>query len=109
MQLLRQELFDDRFPLFFERGLRDGATGAAIPVRRVPEVAFLAVEIGVNPGAGFSVDVLRDAMRRVPVATRVVPERDKEGRESGRRVRELERVTKFREGHRGDDSGGGDP
>src|SRR5262249_50412516 len=46
-----------------------------IPVAGVPEIAFLAVQIRVNPGAGGILDLLRDFVRSRPVALCVVPER----------------------------------
>ena len=74
----------DRAPLVVERSRRGRLAGAAIPVAGVADVAFLAVQVGVDPGALGGLDVLGDAMGAVPVAGGVVPQRtDQRRRVSG--------------------------
>ncbi len=62
-----------------------GLMRLAIPVAGISEIAFLPVQVGVNPRAIAVVDVLRDAVRGRPVSTRVVPQRDEQRRDRRRR------------------------
>jgi len=68
-------------PLHLERLTTLWFPRAAIPVSRVRQVTFLAVEVGVNPRAGLVVDILSHLMRRVPITLRIVPERTQRRRE----------------------------
>ena len=51
-------------PFGVEGSGKDGASRAAIPVRRVRRVAFLAMEVGVKPGRVRVLDILRDRAGR---------------------------------------------
>ena len=71
--------------------LRDGLSGAAIPIPRVPEIAFLSMKVGVDPRARLVLDVLRNRMSGAPVALRVFPHRAQSRREFSGRGRLCER------------------
>src|SRR5215471_17457204 len=70
-----QQFLRDLLPFLFERQRRYGLAGAAIPIRGVPRIAFLPVQVRVNPRGFGVVDILRNFVRRVPVALRIVPQR----------------------------------
>src|SRR5262245_52071756 len=57
----------DRAPLGVERSGRVRLAGAVIPVARIAVVAFLAVQVRVDPGAVLTVDVLGEAVCLLPV------------------------------------------
>src|SRR5687767_4783657 len=60
---------------------------------RIAEIALLAVQIGMHPGAGRLVlTLLRALMRLVPVALGVPPERLQRRREPGGRLIARQRV-----------------
>src|ERR671939_273835 len=71
----------DLFPLDIERLLALRLARAAVPVARITEIAFLAMQICMNPCAGRIVDVLRNLVGRVPVTLGVVPQRTKRKRQ----------------------------
>jgi hypothetical protein len=58
------------------------------------------MQVRVNPRSRLIVDVLRDAMRLVPVALRIVPERDERLAEVARRRGVRQRRAKVVECHR---------
>ena len=64
--------------------------GARIPIAGVAEVAFFAMQVGVNPRAVAPAIFLGARVRAVPIAARVVPER----LQGTRRVRRRGRVAR---------------
>src|SRR5204863_648044 len=71
---------------------------AAIPVRRIGEVALFAVQVRMHPRTGGIVDVLSHGMRAVPVAAGIVPERP-QGRRHRRRNVRGQRCPELVDGH----------
>lgn len=96
---LRQQRRCDVAPLIGERNGGDRPAGAAVPVCGVARIPFLPVKIGVDPRGLGVVDVLRDVVRLVPVAFRVVPEREEQGRQAGGWSRRGEGCLEFCERH----------
>jgi hypothetical protein len=85
-----KEREDELTALGLEALARYVAVSPAIPVGGVGGVAFLAVEIGMDPCAVPAGDVLGDLVSGVPVATAVVPESEERGRETGGRIGQSE-------------------
>jgi hypothetical protein len=73
----REEFARDVRPLRFERCSRGRLcpTRAGIPIPRIPNVAFLAVQIRMHPRTVATVVFLRAIVSRVPVPARIVPKR----------------------------------
>ena len=71
-------------PLFVEWFARGRFASAAIPVSGVPDVAFFAMQVGVNPGTVGTFVLLRGFVSAGPVALRVPPQAGESEREPGR-------------------------
>src|SRR5262245_22717529 len=64
---LLKHAVDEGAPIFIERLVRrEGFSRLPVPVTRVRFVAFLAMQIGMNAGSRFCLDVLNDLVRGVP-------------------------------------------
>jgi hypothetical protein len=68
--------------------------GAPIPVPGVRKIALDPVQIGMHPGAIGIVLVLREAMRRIPIAFGLMPHRGQRRAHARWRPRILERRPK---------------
>ena len=44
-----------------------------VPIIGIPDVPFLAVQIGVYPGTFFGMDILGDVVRSIPIPAAFVP------------------------------------
>src|SRR6185436_20746247 len=66
---------------------------------RIAGIALLAVQVGVDPRAVLVVDSLSNAVRLLPIALGIVPERSEGGRTSIRRAGILEAGTEVCECH----------
>lgn len=55
----------------------------AVPVTRIPFVAFFAMQVGVNPGGGRRIDVLNNFVSLIPLALLFMPECGQVGRKLG--------------------------
>ena len=98
-QVLPQQLIDDRQPLRLERFAADRFPSTAVPVRCIALIAFLSVEVGMNPRSRRIFDLLSAFMGTRPVAFGIPPEaRERQG-QVGRRICGVERVAKIIYGH----------
>ncbi len=71
----RQQRFTNRRPLVFERAAINGFSRSDIPVLGIRGVAFLTMQIGVNPVTrGFAI-FLGEFVGLVPVAFGIEPKR----------------------------------
>lgn len=61
------------FPFLLQGAERHTFTRSGVPVGGIGAVAFLAVQVGVDPGAGTVFNILRYIMCPVPVAFTVPP------------------------------------
>ena len=85
--------------LLVERRRATRLVGAAIPVARVRDVAFFAMEIGVHPGCIRGLFGLGEFVRLVPVAFGVPPEGGEQRRQRCRGLRLRERGAELLECH----------
>ncbi|MFO1352292.1 MAG: hypothetical protein U1F68_17120 [Gammaproteobacteria bacterium] len=69
--------------------------GAGVPVGSVAEIAFLAVQIGMDPGTVNAFIGLRELMGGMPVALAILSEGGKRESEAGGRRRLGEAGLKF--------------
>src|SRR5579863_2404854 len=67
-RLLAEQRRGDAAPFLVETAVRDGLSGAPIPIGGVAPIALLAMQIGVHPIANAALVVLRRRVRAVPVA-----------------------------------------
>src|SRR6185312_7361946 len=91
----------DRFPLEGERGGRGRLAGAAIPIAGIGGIAFLAMQIGMHPGARLVALLLGTMMCRVPIALGVPPQPLRREPDIGRRLRLRQRLPEAVEVHGG--------
>src|SRR6185312_7653314 len=89
------------FPLKGERGRRGRLAGAAVPVTGIGGIAFLAMQIGMHPGARLVVLLLGAMVRRVPIALGVPPQPLRREPDIGRRLRLRQRLPEAVEVHGG--------
>ena len=75
----------DRLPLRRQIARRRRLARARIPVAGVALVAFLPVQVGMHPRPVGSANGLRERMRLVPLAERVMPQRQQGAAQPGRR------------------------
>src|SRR5271166_5172709 len=81
----------DRLPFLVERRPADRLAGATVPIGGVAGVAFLAMQIGVDPIALPALVSLCGFVRAVPIAARVKPQRAQSRAQIRRRRSEAER------------------
>ena len=82
---LRQQRPRNRLPFRLERLPAERLARAAVPIGGVAGVAFFPVQIGMHPIAVAALVVLREVMRAVEIAVRVMPERfERPGKARGR-------------------------
>jgi hypothetical protein len=74
---LSQQSYHDAQPFRIERLFANGFASAMIPVRRVVLIAFLAVQICVNPRAILAFVLLGGFVRSFPVALGIPPQSGK--------------------------------
>ena len=81
---LTEQRTRDSVPLGIQRIRRHELTRAVVPVSGVSVIAFLPVQIGVDPRASPVLDAVGHLVRFIPVASRVVPQRLKRRRDRRR-------------------------
>src|SRR5690606_33731224 len=67
-----KELLDQSLPFFIQCYIRKSFSRPPVPIRRIPFIAFLAVQIRVNPRSIGGIDILGYGVRHVPVALAVI-------------------------------------
>ena len=72
-QILWQQGLYDTDPLRIERLSANWLAGPSVPIRSIVSIAFLAVQVGVNPGALPPRVFLSGFMRALPVAPGIPP------------------------------------
>jgi len=60
-------------PLRVQGAGKHRPAGLAVPIARVRDVTFLAVQVGMNPRRVGALNVLGNGVSAVPVAVRIVP------------------------------------
>jgi hypothetical protein len=94
-----QQRSRDAKPLRIEWLAADGLARPAIPVGSITLIAFLAMQVGVNPRTFNALILLGGLVRPRPIALAVPPETRERVRESGWGLRRGERFPKFVQGH----------
>ena len=105
---------DDLLPLLLKRCLRDRLSCLPIPVARIFRVAFLTVQVGVNPcrclgGASLLSLGLGDLMSSIPIPFGIPPQGGQQRRQLRRRSRVFERDAKLLKRHSQHSMQGGVP
>src|SRR6187455_842220 len=77
-----EEFAGEGGPLVIQGSVEGRAACLAVPVAGVAQVAFLAVQVGVDASAVRPADVIRELVRSVPVAAAVQPQRAQDGAQS---------------------------
>src|SRR5262249_3784473 len=84
--LCQQGLYDID-PLRIQRLSTGGLAGTSVPIRGIVLIAFLAMQVGVNPCAFPSPIFLSGFMGSLPIVLGIPPQAGERERESGRRLR----------------------
>lgn len=84
--ILSQQSFHDAEPFHIERFSAHRLPRPTVPVRRVALIAFLAVQVGMNPRTFRAFVLLSRFVRPIPVALAVPPQADEGECESRRRL-----------------------
>jgi len=71
--MLAEQRQRDAFPFLRERSTGRGSFRTPVPIAGVAVVAFLAMQVGMYPGARGAVFLLHDVVRLVPLVLRVMP------------------------------------
>jgi hypothetical protein len=72
--LLPQQYSDNAEPFRIERFSTNGLTGPTVPISGVGVIAFLAMEVGVNPRTLYAFVLLGGFVRFLPIALGVPPQ-----------------------------------
>lgn len=96
--LISQKRPHQFFPFLLKRASMRGLPSLPIPVASVPEVALLAVQVGMEPRALTGVDFLGNVVGSIPVTTGVVPEGEEQRPYRGR-CGGSQAILKFRKSH----------
>jgi hypothetical protein len=84
--LLSQQFFHDADPFRFEGLPANGLASATVPIGCVALIAFLAMQVSVNPRTIASFILLRGFVRPRPITFGVPPQSGQGDRESGWRL-----------------------
>jgi len=76
-----QQVRRQRGPLGVQRAGESRAPCPAIPITRVERIALFAMQVGVDPGSVRTLNTLRDRVRALLIAMRLVPQRMQKQRE----------------------------
>ena len=71
--MLAEQRQRDTFPFLRERSAGRGPFRTPVPIAGVAVVAFLAMQVGMYPGARGVVFLLHDVVRLVPLVLRIMP------------------------------------
>jgi hypothetical protein len=96
---LSQERRRDLLPFTIQAAPALSLLRSPVPIPSVPEISFLPMQIGVDPGPCRIVDVLCNLVSGIPLTLRIVPERAQRGRQRGRRLGFCSGAFEFGERH----------
>ena len=96
--LCQQRLYNAE-PFRFQRFPAHGLARPVVPIGCIALIAFLAMQVGVNPRSLDAFVLLGGLVRPLPVALAIPPQSDEGVGESGWRLGRGERLAKFVQGH----------
>src|SRR5262249_2717874 len=99
LQRCGKQLTRDRRPLRRQRVRRRGLAGLTVPIARIVQIAFDAMQKGMHPGAILAALVHDDVVRLVPVVLACPPQRGERNAQARRRARLRLTLLEFGERH----------